>query len=61
MSVTHPTGFTAAGVPAGLKSSGGKPAPPKDMALVVNTGPDHSSASVFTANRCKASPIGWSE
>ena len=61
MSVTHPAGFTAAGVPAGLKSSGGKPAPPKDMALVVNTGPEHSSASVFTANRCKANPILWSE
>ena len=56
MSVTHPTGFTAAGVPAGLKTNGGK-----DMALVVNTGPDHSSASVFTANRCKANPILWSE
>ncbi len=41
--------------------SGDKPAPPKDMALVVNTGPDHSSASVFTANRCKANPILWSE
>ena len=58
MSVTHPAGFTAAGVPAGLKTSG---AGPKDMALVVNTGPDHDSASVFTANRCKANPILWSE
>ena len=35
MSVTHPAGFTAAGVEAGLKTSGGK-----DVALVVNTGPD---------------------
>ena len=56
MSVTHPAGFTAAGVEAGLKTSGGK-----DMALVVNTGPDHDSASVFTANRCKANPILWSQ
>ena len=56
MSVTHPAGFTAAGVEAGLKTSGGK-----DVALVVNTGPDHASASVFTANRCKANPILWSE
>lgn len=56
MSVTHPAGFTAAGVAAGLKSSGGK-----DVALVVNTGPHHDSASVFTANRCKANPILWSE
>ena len=56
MSVTHPAGFTAAGVEAGLKTSGGK-----DVALVVNNGPHHDSASVFTANRCKANPILWSE
>ena len=56
MSVTHPAGFTAAGVEAGLKTSGGK-----DMALVVNTGPSHDSATVFTANRCKANPILWSQ
>ncbi len=56
MSVTHPSGFTASGVEAGLKTSGGK-----DVALVVNTGPDHDSASVFTANRCKANPILWSQ
>ncbi|HET7351024.1 MAG TPA: bifunctional glutamate N-acetyltransferase/amino-acid acetyltransferase ArgJ, partial [Marmoricola sp.] len=56
MSVTHPAGFTAAGVEAGLKTSGGK-----DVALVVNNGPTHDSATVFTANRCKANPILWSE
>jgi glutamate N-acetyltransferase/amino-acid N-acetyltransferase len=56
MSVTHPTGFTAAGVAAGLKTSGGK-----DLALVVNHGPTYDSASVFTANRCKANPILWSQ
>ena len=56
MSVTHPAGFTASGVVAGLKTSGGK-----DMALVVNTGPEHDSATVFTANRCKANPILWSQ
>ena len=56
MTVTHPQGFRAAGVPAGLKSSGGK-----DLALVVNDGPRHDSASVFTANRCKANPVLWSE
>jgi glutamate N-acetyltransferase/amino-acid N-acetyltransferase len=56
MSITHPAGFTASGVPAGLKTSGGK-----DVALVVNTGPHHDSASVFTANRCKANPILWSQ
>ncbi len=56
MSVTHPSGFTAAGVAAGLKTSGGK-----DLALVVNHGPTYDSASVFTANRCKANPILWSQ
>ena len=56
MSVTHPAGFTAAGVPAGLKSTGAK-----DLALVVNTGPSAASASVFTANRCIANPVIWSK
>jgi glutamate N-acetyltransferase/amino-acid N-acetyltransferase len=56
MSVTHPKGFRAAGVPAGLKSAGAK-----DLALVVNDGPNADSASVFTANRCKANPVLWSE
>ena len=56
MSVTHPAGFQAAGVTAGLKSTG---AP--DLALVVNQGPSHDSASVFTANRCKANPVLWSQ
>ena len=56
MSVTHPRGFTAAGVEAGLKNSGGK-----DVALVVNQGPNFDSASVFTANRCKANPVLWSQ
>jgi glutamate N-acetyltransferase/amino-acid N-acetyltransferase len=56
MSVTHPAGFTAAGVEAGLKTSGGK-----DVALVVNQGPTFDSATVFTANRCKANPILWSQ
>src|SRR3954452_18769205 len=56
MSVTTPAGFRAAGVTAGLKTSGGK-----DVALVVNTGPTHDSATVFTANRCKANPVLWSQ
>lgn len=56
MTVTHPRGFTAAGVAAGLKSSGGK-----DLALVVNEGPTFDSATVFTANRCKANPVLWSQ
>jgi glutamate N-acetyltransferase / amino-acid N-acetyltransferase len=56
MTVTHPAGFTAAGVPAGLKSTGAK-----DLALVVNHGPTFDSASVFTSNRCKANPVLWSQ
>ncbi len=48
--------FRAAGVAAGLKSSGGL-----DVALVVNDGPNDAAASVFTSNRCKANPVLWSE
>ena len=56
MSITHPQGFVASGVAAGLKSTG-KP----DVALVANQGPSFASASVFTANRCKANPVLWSQ
>jgi len=56
MTVTTPAGFTAAGVAAGLKSTGAK-----DVALVVNSGPTYDSATVFTANRCKANPVLWSQ
>ncbi|MGH3424208.1 MAG: bifunctional glutamate N-acetyltransferase/amino-acid acetyltransferase ArgJ [Nocardioidaceae bacterium] len=56
MTVTTPKGFRAAGVAAGLKSTG---AP--DIALLVNDGPRDSAAAVFTSNRCKANPVLWSE
>ncbi|PYD02102.1 bifunctional glutamate N-acetyltransferase/amino-acid acetyltransferase ArgJ [Microbacterium esteraromaticum] len=56
MSVTAPQGFEAAGVAAGLKSSG-KP----DVAVVVNRGPRKVGAAVFTSNRAKANPIIWSQ
>ena len=56
MSTTAPAGFSAAGVAAGLKSTGAK-----DVALVVNHGPTHDSATVFTSNRCKANPVLWSQ
>lgn len=56
MTVTTPAGFRAAGVPAGLKSTGAK-----DVALVVNDGPTFDSATVFTTNRCKANPVLWSQ
>lgn len=56
MSVTAPQGFEAAGVAAGLKSTG-KP----DVAVVVNRGPLRVGAAVFTSNRAKANPILWSQ
>lgn len=56
MSVTAAKGFEAAGVTAGLKSSGGL-----DFALVVNRGPLANAAAVFTSNRSKANPIIWSQ
>jgi glutamate N-acetyltransferase/amino-acid N-acetyltransferase len=55
MSVTGPAGFRAAGVTAGLKASG-KP----DLALVLNDGPSHAAAAVFTSNRVAAAPVVWS-
>jgi glutamate N-acetyltransferase/amino-acid N-acetyltransferase len=56
MSVTAANGFRAAGVAAGLKSSGGT-----DVALVVNDGPLASAAGVLTGNRVKAAPVLWTE
>ncbi len=56
MSVTAPQGFEAAGVVAGLKSTG-----KQDVAVVVNRGPLKVGAAVFTSNRAKANPILWSE
>jgi len=56
VSVTAASGFAAAGVVAGLKSSGGR-----DLAIVQNLGPLNAAASVFTSNRCKANPVLWSE
>ena len=55
MTVTVPAGFRAAGVAAGLKSSGDP-----DVALVVNDGPDDAAAAVFTTNRFPAAPVIWS-
>ena len=53
--VTAAAGFRAAGVTAGLKTSG-RP----DVALVVNDGPDAAAAAVFTSNRAQAHPVIWS-
>ena len=56
MSVTAAAGFRAAGLAAGLKSSGRR-----DLALVLNSGPDFAAAGVFTRNRVKAAPVLWSQ
>ena len=56
MSVTSASGFLACGLAASLKRNGGK-----DLALVVNTGPDYAAAGVFTTNRVKAAPVLWSQ
>jgi glutamate N-acetyltransferase/amino-acid N-acetyltransferase len=56
MTVTSPRGFSAAGVAAGLKESGGT-----DVAVVINDGPSCAAAGVFTSNRVKAAPVLWSQ
>jgi glutamate N-acetyltransferase/amino-acid N-acetyltransferase len=56
VSVTAAKGFEAAGVVAGLKSTG---AP--DVALVVNRGRSSAVAAVYTSNRAKANPVMWSQ
>jgi glutamate N-acetyltransferase / amino-acid N-acetyltransferase len=56
MSITAPLGFRAAGVAAGIKHDGSP-----DLAVVVNDGPCHAAAGVFTANRVKAAPVVWSQ
>lgn len=54
MSVTAATGFTAAGVAAGLKAAGSL-----DLALVVGP-PGTEAAGVFTTNRAAAAPVAVS-
>lgn len=56
LGVTTPEGFRAAGIAAGIKA-GGRP----DLALVVNDGPEHTAAGVFTRNKVKAAPVRWSQ
>jgi glutamate N-acetyltransferase / amino-acid N-acetyltransferase len=55
VSVTAPLGFRAAGVVAGLKTSG-----ERDVAVVINDGPSRAAAAVFTSNRVQAAPVTWS-
>ena len=51
-----PHGFRGAGVVAGLKSTGAK-----DLALIVNDGPQYFGTAVFTTNQVIAAPVIWSQ
>lgn len=50
-----PKGFRGAGVAAGIKSSG-----KRDLALIVNDGPQRFGTAVFTSNQIVAAPVIWS-
>ena len=55
MSTQLPKGFRAAGMHAGLKSSGAL-----DLTLIENTGPRFDAAAVYTSNQVVAAPVIWS-
>ncbi|GAB3690426.1 bifunctional ornithine acetyltransferase/N-acetylglutamate synthase [Nocardiopsis oceani] len=55
MSVTAPQGFRAAGVAAGLRTDGAR-----DVAVVVNDGPDRAAGAAFTEHPDPAAPVLWS-
>lgn len=50
-----PGGFRAAGMHAGLKSSGAL-----DLTLIENVGPRFDAAAVYTTNKVVAAPVIWS-
>ena len=52
---TLPQGFRAAGIAAGLKSSGAL-----DLTLIENVGPRFDAAAVYTSNKVVAAPVIWS-
>jgi len=51
-----PQGFRAAGVAAGLKSSGAL-----DLTIIENQGPEFTGAGVFTTNKVVAAPVIWTQ
>jgi glutamate N-acetyltransferase / amino-acid N-acetyltransferase len=55
MNKALPKGFVAAGLHAGLKSSG-----KFDLTLIRNLGPSFDAAAVFTTNKVVAAPVIWS-
>ncbi len=50
-----PKGFRGSGVSAGIKSFG-----KRDLALIVNDGPQRFGTAVFTTNQIVAAPVIWS-
>ncbi len=50
-----PSGFSGAGVSAGLKSNDSK-----DLTVIVNEGPQYFGTAVFTTNKIVAAPVTWS-
>lgn len=57
MELAHesPSGFSGAGVSAGLKSNDSK-----DLTVIVNEGPQYFGTAVFTTNKIVAAPVTWS-
>jgi glutamate N-acetyltransferase/amino-acid N-acetyltransferase len=55
MNNSLPKGFRAAGMHAGLKSSGAF-----DLTLIENCGPLFDAAAVYTTNKVVAAPVIWS-
>lgn len=55
MNTQLPKGFRAAGMHAGLKSSGAL-----DLTLIENIGPHFDAAAVYTSNQVVAAPVIWS-
>jgi glutamate N-acetyltransferase/amino-acid N-acetyltransferase len=55
VSAELPKGFVAAGMHAGLKSSGNF-----DLTLIQNLGPRFDAAAVYTTNKVVAAPVIWS-
>lgn len=55
MNYSLPLGFQAAGMHAGLKSSGAF-----DLTLIENFGPRFDAAAVYTTNQVVAAPVIWS-
>ena len=55
MNASLPQGFIAAGMHAGLKSSG-----EFDLTLIQNIGPRFDAVAVYTTNKVVAAPVIWS-